>query len=203
MERTASYTGRRALRPAVHAAMRNVPRHRFVPASERPYAYDNRPLPIGHGQTISQPYIVALMTELVDPRPSHVALEIGTGCGYACAVLAEIVAHVHTVETVPTLACDARERLAELGYANVSVHEGDGYEGWPPAAPYDAILVTAAAPAIPDVLVDQLAPGGRMVVPVGPVGGPQELIVVAKEAHGGITSEAVLPVAFVPLVPGQ
>jgi len=202
MRNTAPWTRREALSSAVREAMESVPREAFVAEADRASAYDNRPLAIGHGQTISQPYIVALMIELVDPRPEHVALEIGTGCGYAAAVLSRVVARVHTIEVVPALARSARERLARLGYANVIVHEGDGYAGWADAAPYDAIVVTAAAPEIPPALLEQLAPGGRLVLPIGEAFDTQELVAVTKDAAGGIHSRTVLPVAFVPLVPG-
>jgi protein-L-isoaspartate(D-aspartate) O-methyltransferase len=197
---TASATGRRRLSEAVRAAMAAVPREAFVRPADRAAAYRDRPLPIGHGQTISQPFLVALMAELLDPEPSDVMLEIGTGSGYAAAVLAEIVATVHTVEVVPALAAEARERLAALGYDNVVVHEGDGNGGWPAAAPYDGIVATAAAPAVPAALVHQLAPGGRMVLPVGPPGGSQDLFVLEKDRSGAVQRRAVLPVAFVPLV---
>ena len=203
MRNTARWTGREALSPAVRRAMESVPREAFVPEEHRASAYDNRPLPIGHGQTISQPYIVALMIELLDPEPDDVALEIGTGCGYAAAVLSQVVARVHTIEVVSALAVAARDRLAHLGYANVIVHEGDGYAGWPDAAPYDGIVVTAAAPEIPSALLDQLAPGGRLVLPIGEAFDTQELIVVTKDEGGATTSRAVLPVAFVPMVPGR
>ncbi len=182
--------------------MAAVPREAFVPDQHRGSAYDNRPLPIGHGQTISQPYIVAIMVELLDPRPEHVMLEIGTGCGYAAAVLAQVVARVETVEVVPSLAQAARERLARLGYLNITVHEGDGYAGWPDEAPYDGVVVTAAAPDIPPALIEQLAPGGRMVIPIGEPYEAQELVVVEKDPLGGTTERTVLPVAFVPLVGG-
>ena len=202
MHQTAGWTGRDRLAPEVRRAMEHVPREAFVPPEHQGAAYDNRPLPIGHGQTISQPFVVALMVDLVDPRPEHVALEVGTGCGYAAAVLSLCVARVETVEVVPALAGRARERLARLGYLNITVHESDGNAGWPDEAPYDAIVVTAAAPDIPQALVEQLAPGGRMVIPVGRPFEAQELVVVEKDPLGGTRETAVLPVAFVPLVEG-
>lgn len=200
MRLTAPTTGRMRLSAAVREAMERVAREEFVRLGDRSDAYRNRPLPIGHGQTISQPFIVAIMTELLDLEPGDVVLEIGTGCGYETAVLAEIVAHVYSVEFVQALADTARDRLADLGYENVSVRCGDGNEGWPEHAPYDAIIVTAAPPRIPPALVAQLAPGGRLVVPVGEYPGVQELVVVRKDADGSVTERGVLPVAFVPLV---
>lgn len=199
---TNRYLGKTALEPRVAEALAAVPRHEFVPPDMVHAAYDNRPLPIGHGQTISQPYIVAIMTDLLRPQPRHRVLEIGTGCGYQAAVLSRLVAQVYSIETVAELARDAAERLKRLGYANVEVRQGDGYKGWPEHAPFDGIVVTAAAPDLPQALVDQLAPGGRMVVPIGPHGGEQELVLVLKEADGTIDRRAVLPVAFVPMVPG-
>jgi protein-L-isoaspartate(D-aspartate) O-methyltransferase len=175
-----------------------VPRHRFVPPAQAPLAYENRPLPIGEGQTISQPFVVALMTGLLDPAPDDIVLEVGTGSGYQAAVLAEIVRTVHTIEIVEPLGMRARQRLQELGYQNVEVRIGDGYRGWPEAAPFDAIVVTAAAPEIPQPLVDQLKPGGRMVIPVGRAGGAQQLLVVDKRPDGAITITRTLPVRFVP-----
>ncbi len=153
--------------PRVLEAMRSVERHRFVPPDAVDLAYTDQPLPIGHGQTISQPYIVALMTELLDPQPSDTVLEIGTGSGYQAAVLATLVSHVYTIEIIPALADEAARRLEELGYHNVTVRCADGYRGWPEHAPFDGIIVTAAPPTIPRPLLDQLAPGARLVVPVG------------------------------------
>jgi protein-L-isoaspartate(D-aspartate) O-methyltransferase len=199
---TFSYTGRNALAPRVMAAMARVPRHAFVPARLRGSAYLNQPLPIGHGQTISQPYIVALMTDLLDPRPEHRVLEVGTGCGYQAAVLAELVAEVYTLEVVAPLLEAARERLARLGYDNVQAERRDGWQGWPEAAPFDAILVAAAAPQVPPALVEQLRPGGRMAIPVGPRYGSQELLLLEKNSDGGLQRRKVLPVAFVPLTGG-
>lgn len=198
---TGHQTGRPALAPRVMAAMAAVPRDRFVPDHLRGQAFANHPLPIGAGQTISQPFIVALMTDLLDPCPEHRVLDIGTGCGYQAAILAELVAQVESVERIPDLAATALERLEQLGYANVAVHTGDGYRGWPEQAPYDGIVVTAAAPHIPPALVEQLKPGGRLVIPVGPPYAHQELMVVEKSAAGRVSSRSVLGVVFVPLVP--
>ncbi len=185
--------------PRVLAAMRTVPRHRFVPADQQDAAYDDRPLPIGFGQTISQPYIVAFMTEALALSPSDVVLEIGTGCGYQAAVLAELAGEVYTIELVPELAEQARHTLDALGYRNVHVSAGDGDRGWPEHAPFPKIIVTAAPEEVPQALVDQLAVGGTMVVPVGPRYGDQELRILTKTAHGVVT-ERSLPVRFVPMV---
>jgi protein-L-isoaspartate(D-aspartate) O-methyltransferase len=195
---TRDYTGRSRLDPAVIAALRTVPRHEFVPVELRDFAYVNRPLPIGEGQTISQPYIVALMTDLAAVDADAVVLEIGTGSGYQAAVLAEIVAHVYTIEIVEPLGRRASATLKRLGYDNVSVRIGDGYRGWPEHAPFDAIIVTAAPESVPEPLIRQLKTGGRLVVPVGPTEGPQSLELLEKNADGKITSRAVLPVMFVP-----
>lgn len=199
---TAAETGLRAMSPAVRAALGKVERHRLVPSDEVSRAYGNFPLPIGAGQTISQPYIVALSTDLIEPRAGQVVLEVGTGSGYQAAVLAEIVARVYSIEVVPELGRLAAERLAALGYANVEVRVGDGYAGWPEKAPFDAIVVTAAAPGVPPALVDQLKPGGRMVIPVGERWGAQDLMRVSKHADGRVERKSVLPVRFVPLVHG-
>jgi protein-L-isoaspartate(D-aspartate) O-methyltransferase len=185
--------------PAVLDAMRRVARHELVPAVLRSQAYADHPLPIGNGQTISQPYIVALMTQLAEVDSGDVVLEVGTGSGYQAAVLAEIVDHVYTIEIISELAATARERLASLGYDNVSVKAGDGYLGWEEHAPFDAILVTAAAPEVPPPLVEQLKPGGVMIIPVGPVSRVQSLRRIEKAADGTTTSEEVIPVVFVPL----
>jgi protein-L-isoaspartate(D-aspartate) O-methyltransferase len=200
---TRSETGLRAMSAAVRSALGNVERHRLVPAAEASRAYRNHPLPIGAGQTISQPYIVALSADLLQPKPSDVVLEIGTGSGYQAAVLAEIVAKVYTIEIIPSLGNEARRRLEELGYGNVEVRIGDGYAGWPEKAPFDGIVVTAAAPRVPQALVDQLKPGGRMVIPVGGTGDIQFLKLLTKRADGGVEEKKVLPVRFVPLVPGK
>lgn len=181
-------------------AMGRVPRHVFVPASLRMSAYDDRPLPIGAGQTISQPYVVAYMTEALDLRPEHKVLEIGTGSGYQAAVLAELAQQVFTIEIVPELADGARRALTAAGYTNVQVRLGDGYAGWPELAPFPRIIVTAAPPEIPDALVEQLAVGGRMVLPVGE--GLQRIVIVTKGASGATTQETI-PVRFVPMVRGR
>jgi protein-L-isoaspartate(D-aspartate) O-methyltransferase len=187
---------------ATLAAMRAVPRHEFVPPDQRPYAYENTPLPIGNDQTISQPVVVALMTQLVRPRAGMRVLEVGTGSGYQAAVLAETGARVWTIEIYRALAEAARRRLARLGYGGVIVRHGDGYAGWPEAAPFDAIVVTAGADSIPPPLIEQLAPGGRLVMPVGDPLLDQELILVEKDAAGRIASRRLLPVRFVPLLRG-
>lgn len=193
---------RRGVRnPAVLKVMRQVERHLFVPESLRRSAYEDHPLPIGHGQTISQPYIVAAMTEMLDPKPEDRALEIGTGSGYQAAVLARLVKHVYTIEVVEPLGRQAQARLAELGYRNVTVRIGDGYEGWPEQAPFDKILLTAAPPDVPQKLIDQLKPGGRLVAPVGT--GWQELVVIDKDAKGRMRRRTEFPVMFVPMVPGK
>lgn len=185
--------------PDVLDAMRRVPRHRFVPTEEQRYAYRDMPLPIGHGQTISQPYIVALMTELVEPRSDARVLEVGTGSGYQAAVLAEIVDHVYSIEIEDDLARRAAALLEELGYDNVTVRAGDGYGGWPEYAPFDIIVVTAAPDHVPQALVEQLKPGGSMIVPVGPVYSVQELRLIRKDASGKLTEKSIAPVRFVPL----
>lgn len=185
--------------PRVLGAMRAVPRHEFVPQSLRAAAYADHPLPIGEEQTISQPYIVALMTELAEVGPQDKALEIGTGSGYQAAVLAELTPRVFTIEILPTLAARAEATLRRLGYSGVRVRVGDGYLGWPEEAPFDAILVTAAPDHIPQPLVDQLAEGGVLVIPVGPEGGLQRLKRLRKE-EGRVVEEEAIPVSFVPLV---
>lgn len=184
---------------AVLEAMRTVPRHRFVPDGERHRAYRDTPLPIGQGQTISQPYIVALMTELAAPKAADRALEVGTGSGYQAAVLAQLVEHVYTIELEPVLAQTARHALQESGYDNITVRTGDGYAGWPAHAPFDVILVTAAPDHVPQALIDQLKPGGSMVVPVGPVHATQQLQLIQKDADGQLHVRKVAPVRFVPL----
>lgn len=196
---TAGHTGRRVLDPRVMNAMRTIPRHEFVPANLRGSAYDNRPLPIGHGQTISQPYIVALMTDLLKIDANDVVLEVGTGSGYQAAVLSPLVKTVHTVEIIEPLAKQATERLRRLGYKNVSVYHADGYEGLKAAAPYDAIIVTAAATHIPPPLIAQLKPSGRMIIPVGGPFATQSLMLVEKTKAGRVRTQQVLPVRFVPL----
>jgi protein-L-isoaspartate(D-aspartate) O-methyltransferase len=187
----------------VLAAMRDVPRHLFVPPDLQSSAYDDRPLAIGHGQTISQPYIVALMTEIVRPQASDRALEIGTGSGYQAAVLSGLVSHVYSIEIVEPLAREAERRLKSLGYANVTVRTGDGYAGWPEMAPFDRIVVTAAPDHVPQPLVDQLRPGGRLVIPVGSIFEGQELQLLEKNTSGQVRTEHITPVAFVPLRRGR
>jgi protein-L-isoaspartate(D-aspartate) O-methyltransferase len=200
---TRGETGLAAMSPPVRAALGKVERHRFVPAGQQSLAYRNHPLPIGSGQTISQPYIVALSTDLVAPQPGQRVLEIGTGSGYQAAVLAEIVSKVYSIELVPSLGKEAAERLKTLGYANVEVRIGDGYAGWPEQAPFDSILVTAAAPRVPEALLEQLRPGGRLVIPVGASHEAQELLLIEKRPDGSVERRSVLPVRFVPLVPGK
>lgn len=187
---------------ATLAAMREVPRHEFVPPEHRGRAYGDHPLPIGYGQTISQPYIVAYMTEILDPRPGMKVLEVGTGSGYQAAVLAEIGCDVYTIEIFEALATSARRRLERLGYGGVEVRHGDGHHGWSEAAPFEAVIVTAAAGYIPPALVEQLEPGGRMVIPVGSVYGVQNLIFVRKSPEGEIQTRNLLPVRFVPMLKG-
>ena len=198
-----AYTGRSAFSGRVMAALGKVERHRFVPGNLSSCAYENRPLPIGNGQTISQPYIVALMTDLLDLTETDRVLEIGTGSGYQTAVLAELVREVYTVETVESLGIQARARFQNLGYRNISLKIGDGWQGWAEHAPYDAIIVTAAPEKIPDALVQQLKTGGRIVIPVGPVHGAQELMLAEKQADATLASRGMLPVSFVPLVGGN
>jgi protein-L-isoaspartate(D-aspartate) O-methyltransferase len=200
---TGAETGRPRFGDAVMAAMGKVPRHRFVPFPQQIFAYDNHPLPIGEGQTISQPYIVALMTDLLDPKPGDTVLEVGTGSGYQAAVLAELVAKVYTIEIVEPLGKRAKLLLGELGYRNVEVRIGDGYNGWLEAAPFDSIIVTAAPGEIPKPLVDQLKPGGRMVIPVGGSSDVQQLLLVEKHSDGRTTTRRTLPVRFVPLIRDQ
>ncbi len=188
--------------PATLAAMRAVPRHEFVPADGRRRAYGDHPLPIGYGQTISQPYIVAYMTEILNPVPGMKVLEVGTGSGYQAAVLAEIGCEVYTVEIIEALATSAAQRLRRLGYAQVNGRHADGHYGWAEAAPFDAVIVTAAAGYIPPALVEQLKPEGRMVIPVGSVYGIQNLILVEKDARGDTQTRNLLPVRFVPMLKG-
>ncbi|MDH3291110.1 MAG: protein-L-isoaspartate(D-aspartate) O-methyltransferase [Gemmatimonadota bacterium] len=183
-------------------AMERVPRHEFVPGSNRSRAYGDHPLPIGYGQTISQPYIVAYMTEVIGARPGMKVLEVGTGSGYQAAVLADIGARVFTVELVGDLATTAAERLERLGYANVTVRHADGHVGWEEEAPFDAVIVTAAAGYIPPALTAQLRPGGRMVIPVGSVYGIQNLVLVQKDQDGRLRTANLLPVRFVPMLEG-
>ena len=199
---TRGETGLAAMSPAVRAALGRVERHRLVPLAQQPAAYRNHPLPIGEGQTISQPYIVAVSTDLLGLKKEASVLEIGTGSGYQAAILAEVVTQVYSIEIIPSLGRAAAERLRILGYRNVEVKIGDGYAGWPEKAPFDGIVVTAAAPQVPPALVAQLKPGARMVIPVGGSGEIQYLKVIQRRADGGYDERRVLPVRFVPLVPG-
>ena len=192
-------TGRATLSERVMEAMAKVPRHEFVPAAEQRNAYANRPLPIGRGQTISQPFIVALMTDLMDIKPGDKVLEIGTGSGYQAAVLAEVAGMVYSVEIVEPLAREAQQRLARLGYRNVVTRVGDGYLGWPEEAQFDAIMVTAAPREVPQALIDQLKTGGRLVVPVGGQSAGQSLLLIERQPGGTVTRRPVLAVRFVPL----
>jgi protein-L-isoaspartate(D-aspartate) O-methyltransferase len=196
--RTRGYTGKSALNERVMRVLGTVGRHRFVPAELQSQAYQNRPLPIGNGQTISQPYIVALMTDLLEPEAGDVVLEIGTGSGYQAAVLSRLVSRVYSIEIIPELADTAAKRLRRLGFANVEVKNADGYYGWQEHAPFDAIIVTAASSHIPPPLVEQLKPGGVLMIPVGPAFQVQQLSMVRKGVDGEITTRQVLPVRFVP-----
>jgi protein-L-isoaspartate(D-aspartate) O-methyltransferase len=207
---TAHWLGKDRLAPEVMAAMARTPRHAFVPRMEEAFAYRNEPLPIGLGQTISQPYIVAVMTDQVlgatGAGPGSRVLEVGTGSGYQAAVLAELGCEVWSIEALPELAEEAAQRLKALGYDKVHCRQGDGAKGWPEAAPFDAILVTAAATAIPPALIDQLKRGGRLIIPLGAPDGllrhsaSQRLLRIEKGANGGLTETVILPVAFVPLI---
>ncbi len=196
---TSHYLGQDNLDARVLAALASVPRHEFVPAELRSLAYENRPLPIGHGQTISQPYIVAIMTDLVRVEPHSRVLEVGTGSGYQAAILAELVNEVYSIEIIKPLATAAANRLQRLHYQNVKTRQGDGYYGWEQYAPFDAIVVTAAANHIPPPLIEQLKVGGHMIIPVGSRFMAQELLLVTKEQSGKITTRQILPVRFVPL----
>jgi protein-L-isoaspartate(D-aspartate) O-methyltransferase len=204
IETEARYTreliGRETFATRVMQAMGEVPREKFVLPNMQGAAFENGPLPIGHGQTISQPYIVALMTDLLEPEADHAILEIGTGCGYQTAVLSRLCAKVYTVEVVRELAAAAADRLQSLGYRNIEFLIGNGYAGWPDHAPYDGIIVTAAASHIPPALVEQLKPGGRLVIPVGKPYGYQNLMLVEKDEQGEVSTRTILGVAFVPLV---
>jgi protein-L-isoaspartate(D-aspartate) O-methyltransferase len=204
IETEARYTreliGREAFAPRVMQAMAEVPREKFVPPNMQGAAFENGPLPIGHGQTISQPYIVALMTDLLEPAADHRILEIGTGCGYQTAILSRLCARVYTVEVVRELGAAAAARLQLLGYRNIEFLVGNGYAGWPDHAPYDGIIVTAAASHVPPALVEQLEHGGRLVIPVGEPYGYQNLMLLEKDEQGEVSSRTILGVAFVPLV---
>ena len=197
---TRRLTGRDTLDARVMQAMASVPRDAFVPDDLQAAAFDNGPLPIGHGQTISQPFIVALMTDLLAPQADDRVLEVGTGSGYQTAVLASLCAQVYSIDVVAALTASAAARLAELGYDNVHTATRSGYQGWPAHAPYDGIIVTAAAPYIPDALLEQLKPGSRLVIPVGEPYGPQALMLLSKDAQGVTERRRILDVAFVPLI---
>ena len=196
---TSLYLDKEALDPRVMAAMGKVPRHEFVPAIQRHRAYTNRPLPIGHGQTISQPYIVALMSDLIKPQADDKVLELGTGSGYQAAILAELTGQVYSIEIIEALGKRADELLSRLGYDNITTRIGDGYYGWEEHAPFDAIVVTAAASHVPPPLVAQLKPGGLMIIPVGSRFLTQQLVLIEKEADGQLITRQILPVKFVPL----
>jgi protein-L-isoaspartate(D-aspartate) O-methyltransferase len=196
---TRAETGRETFNPRVLEALGRVARHSLVPSGQESQAYANRPLPIGHGQTISQPFIVALMSDLLAVQPGDSVLEIGTGSGYQTAVLAELGAMVYTVEIIESLARQAHERLAELGYGDVAARIADGYAGWPEHASFDSIIVTAAAPEVPDALKQQLKTGGRLVIPVGAQQGAQTLYLIEKQPDGTFHRRAILAVRFVPL----
>lgn len=200
---TSMNTGRGVFSGKVMAALAQTDRRRFVAPGQAGYAYENHPLPIGHGQTISQPYIVALMTDLLDLTPTDRVLEIGTGSGYQAAVLSRLAAQVYSVEIVEDLGMQARTRLLALGYSNISIKIGDGWNGWPEHAPYDAIIVTAAASEIPPALVQQLKPGGKIIIPLDTALGEQELVSARKHDDGSLVSRRLLPVRFVPLVGGD
>ncbi|MES9830614.1 MAG: protein-L-isoaspartate(D-aspartate) O-methyltransferase [Candidatus Thiodiazotropha sp. LLP2] len=197
---TSDHLKKKQLDQRVLQALEIVPRHLFVPESQRHSAYENRPLPIGYGQTISQPYIVAIMTDLIAPKPQHKALEIGTGSGYQAAVLSRLVNRVLSMEIVEPLGNLARERLQQLGYHNIEIAIEDGYHGWESEAPFDIIIVTAAASHIPPPLLKQLKPGGRMIIPVGSRFMTQQLLLVTKDQKEEVTVRQVLPVRFVPLI---
>lgn len=195
---TRGYTGIQTFNPEVMAAIARVPREEFVPESLKPWAYENNPLPIGNGQTISQPFIVALMTDLLCPDKNDVILEVGTGSGYQAAILSQLVEKVYTIEIVPALAAKAAQTLKKLGYLNVEVFQGDASRGLQEQVSFDGIIVTAAASHVPPALKEQLKPGGRLVIPVGYPHMSQELLLIQKDEHGGFTSKNILPVAFVP-----
>lgn len=201
-EATKDHTGRTELDARVRQSISDVSRHLFVPPAEKPLAYINHALPIGFHQTISQPFIVALMTDVLETRPHHVVLEIGTGSGYQAAVLSSLVRKLYSIEVIEKLARSAADRLRRLGYSNVDVRSGNGALGWPEHAPYDGIIVTAAAPAVPPKLIEQLKPNGRLVMPIGDPFG-QSLTLIKKRPDGTLDTRPILPVAFVPLVGGR
>ena len=200
---TSLYLKKQALDRRVMQAMNTVPRHALVPAKQRKNAYLNRPLPIGFGQTISQPYIVAIMTDLLNPQPDHKVLEIGTGSGYQAAILSRLVKEVYTIEIIESLGKRAKKDLAQLGYYNIKTKIGDGYYGWKQHAPFDGIVVTAAASHVPPPLIKQLKPGGHMIIPVGSNFLTQQLLLISKNQEGAVTTEQILPVRFVPLTGGH
>jgi protein-L-isoaspartate(D-aspartate) O-methyltransferase len=203
VELTRHLIGKNSLDARVMAAMKQVPRHEFLPPDLRYLAYDNGPAPIGSGQTISQPYIVALMSDLLDTKPTDTILEIGTGSGYQAAILSKLVKQVYSIEIIEDLATKARNRLKRLDYSNVAVRNGNGYFGWQEHSPFDGIIVTAAAPYIPQPLIDQLRTGAKLVIPVGLPYSYQELMVVEKKANDEIDTQVILGVSFVPLVSGD
>jgi protein-L-isoaspartate(D-aspartate) O-methyltransferase len=199
VKNTSEYLRKDILDKKVIDAMSSVPRHKFVPFYSRLHAYENRPLPIGHGQTISQPYIVAIMTDLLNLKSSDRVLEIGTGSGYQAAIAAQIVKEVYSIEVIEPLGLEAKKRLKRLGYKNIKTRIADGYYGWKEHGPYDAIIVTAAAGHIPQPLLKQLKPGGKMIIPLGSFLYVQRLVLIQKDQKGGLTTRQIMPVAFVPL----
>ncbi len=202
-EHTAAMTGRQSLDPRVLLAMAQVPRHVFVPEGQQTWAYDNSPQPLSHGQTISQPFVVALMTDLLKTQPDHVVLEIGTGSGYQTAILAYLVRQVYTLERISPLAQQAAQRLQALQFNNIEIKVDDGHQGWEAQAPFNGIMVTAAATEVPQALLRQLKPGGRLVIPVGLPHRTQDLQLILKDKHGRLSKHSLLPVAFVPLLRGD
>jgi protein-L-isoaspartate(D-aspartate) O-methyltransferase len=203
VRQTADYLGKDTLDPRVISALGSVPRHEFVPREQRRHAYADRPLPIGHGQTISQPYIVAIMSDLIGTEPGDRVLEVGTGSGYQAAILAAMDTRVCSIEIIPRLAERARRDLDRNGFQDLRTRTGDGYYGWPECGPFDAIVVTAGATHVPPPLIEQLAPGGRMIIPVGSRFLTQQLLLIEKDEDGSITTRHVLPVRFVPLTGGH
>ena len=201
--RTAEMTGRPRLDERVLTAMTEVPRHLFIPEGQRARAYDNTPQPLSHGQTISQPFIVALMTDLLNPQPDHSVLEVGTGSGYQAAILARLVRKVYSLERIAALAQQAAQRLQELAFNNIEIRVHDGHDGWSAHAPFDGIMVTAAATRVPPALITQLKNGGRLVIPVGLAHRTQNLLLILKDERGRVSTHNILPVAFVPLLPGN